>query len=90
MFIGKRKERPNSETDDAKPNPLMPTNDDSRCFSFSLMLRKINQSIVKFHLVYHTLSCLEVFQLSNRVQSSICKCTDLPWILVFNLIIEMI
>lgn len=28
-ILGKRKERPNSETDDAKPNPLMPTNDDS-------------------------------------------------------------
>nr|KJB82006.1 hypothetical protein B456_013G172100 [Gossypium raimondii] len=28
-ILGKRKERPNSEPDDAKPNPLMPTNDDS-------------------------------------------------------------
>ncbi|XWS52128.1 hypothetical protein CRYUN_Cryun11dG0040500 [Craigia yunnanensis] len=28
-ILGKRKERPNSESDDANPNPLIPTNDDS-------------------------------------------------------------
>ncbi|GMJ11425.1 hypothetical protein like AT3G15080 [Hibiscus trionum] len=28
-ILGKRKERPNSDHDDAKPNPLIPTNDDS-------------------------------------------------------------
>ncbi|XVF04291.1 hypothetical protein REPUB_Repub05bG0069700 [Reevesia pubescens] len=27
-ILGKRKERPNSESDDAKPNPLIPTNND--------------------------------------------------------------
>ncbi|MBA0603030.1 hypothetical protein Gorai_003190 [Gossypium raimondii] len=32
-ILGKRKERPNSEPDDAKPNPLMPTNDDSRLYA---------------------------------------------------------
>ncbi|PPD83071.1 hypothetical protein GOBAR_DD20010 [Gossypium barbadense] len=37
-ILGKRKERPNSEPDDAKPNPLMPTNDDSRDMDIAITL----------------------------------------------------